>query len=95
VRFLSGCRDLLKPGGRLILTTPNTASWERILKGDRWSGATDPQHRILFSRYSLGFLLQRVGLIPVQLRAPVRRLSSVGLLAPQIGAQIFCVATRG
>ena len=92
VRFINQCRELLTPGGRLVLTTPNTASWERILKGEAWSGATDPQHKILFTRYSLGFLLRRSGFEPLVLRAPVRKLAKLGVPCPQVGAQIFCVA---
>lgn len=92
VQFLSQCRSLLSPGGQLVLSTPNTTSWERILRPERWSGATDPQHKILFNRYSLDFLLRRVGFQPKVLRAPVRRLEAMGIPCPQVGAQIFCVA---
>lgn len=93
VKFLSQCHALLAPNGKLILTTPNTASWERVLKGEHWSGATDPQHKILFSRYSLQFLLKRTGFKPLVLRAPVRKLAKLGIPTPQVGAQIFCVAS--
>lgn len=93
VKFLSGCRSLLSPTGHLVITTPNTASWERWLRGEQWSGATDAQHRILFTPYSLGFLLRRIGFQPKVLRAPIRKLSKLGLPCPDIGAQIFCVAS--
>ena len=93
VKFLSQCRGLMASGGSLVITTPNTASWERILKKDAWSGATDPQHKILFNRYSLGFLLRRSGFEPMVLMAPVRKLSNMGIPCPQVGAQIFCIAT--
>lgn len=92
VRFLRHCQGLLSPQGRLVLTTPNTASWERLVKGERWSGATDPQHKILFNLYSLGFLLRRVGFAPLQIKAPMRRLEAWHLPSPPIGAQIFCLA---
>ena len=93
VKFLNNCRNLLSSGGHLVLTTPNTASWERLLKGEAWSGATDPQHKILFSRYSLAFLLRRTGFHPMVLNAPVRKLARAHIPCPQVGAQIFCVAT--
>jgi 2-polyprenyl-3-methyl-5-hydroxy-6-metoxy-1,4-benzoquinol methylase len=94
VRFLSACARLLAPSGCLVLTTPNTNSWERILRPSAWSGATDPQHRILFNRYSLRFLVERCGFLPVTLAAPVRKLGGLAPLAPQVGAQIFCVAKK-
>jgi 2-polyprenyl-3-methyl-5-hydroxy-6-metoxy-1,4-benzoquinol methylase len=93
--FVAACKELLRPNGRLIVTTPNTSSWERWLRPQHWSGATDPQHKILFCRYSLMFLLERSGFAVMSLRAPVRKLDRlIGRLAPQIGAQIICVARR-
>jgi hypothetical protein len=85
---------LLRPGGQLVVTTPNTNSWERLLRPTAWSGAQDPQHRILFNRYSLAFLLRRVGFKPLVVRAPLRKLAFLGPLAPEVGAQIFAVATK-
>ncbi len=92
VQFLTELGRLLAPGGRLALTTPNTHSLERLLKGEQWSGATDPQHRILFTRYSLDFLLRRTGFKPLSLVSPLRSLSFLGPATPMIGAQIFCLA---
>ena len=92
VRFLGEIRNALSPNGRLVLTTPNTSSWERVFRGDRWSGATDPTHRVLFTPYSLRFLLERSGFKPLKLIAPMRKLEFLGPATPMIGAQIFCAA---
>lgn len=92
VRFLEGCRRLLAPQGKLVLTTPNIASWERLARGRQWSGATDPQHRVLFSPYSLGFLLERTGFSTERMTARMRALEPLGRFSPPIGAQIFAVA---
>lgn len=94
VAFLEGCRSLLRPKGRLVLTTPNVNSWERLLNPHTWSGSQDPQHRILFSRYSLEFLLKKSGFQEIQSAAPLRSLRWLGPLQPNCGGQIFCVATR-
>jgi 2-polyprenyl-3-methyl-5-hydroxy-6-metoxy-1,4-benzoquinol methylase len=91
-KFLQLCLGLLSAQGQLVLTTPNTSSWERFVKGAGWSGATDPQHKILFNRYALDFLLRRVGFKAEILRAPVRSLARAHIAHPQVGAQIFCVA---
>lgn len=92
VRFLAELREALSPSGRLVLTTPNTSSWERIVRGAQWSGATDPTHHVLFTPYSLRFLLERSGFRPLKLVAPMRKLEFLGPATPMIGAQIFCVA---
>ncbi len=91
-RFLTQIRAVLAPGGRLFLTTPNVNSWERVVRGARWSGATDPQHKTLFTSYSLAFLLQRCGFRAARVRAPLRRLLWMGPLCPPVGAQLVAVA---
>lgn len=94
VAFLEQCRKLLSPNGALYLTTPNVQSLERMLKPDSWSGAFDPQHRILFSRYSLDFLLRKTGLKTVQMLAPMRSLRWLPRwLQPPIGGQLLVQAT--
>ena len=93
VAFLEQCHQLLGAQGSLYLTTPNVESLERRLKPQTWSGAFDPQHRILFSPYSLAFLLKKTGLQPVQLRAPMRSLRWLPRpLQPQIGGQLLAQA---
>lgn len=94
VDFLASVRQILNTGGSLVLTTPNTNSWERWLRRERWSGATDPQHLLLFNLYSLRFLLERSGYKIKRLAAPVRSLKGLSGLMPQVGAQILCVASR-
>ena len=60
--FLSGVQDVLRPGGRLILTTPNVLGALFWLKygvfccPDPW-----PEHVIYFSRPSIVRLLVRMG----------------------------------
>jgi len=90
--FLRACKGLLEPSGTIVLTTPNVNSWQRLLKPNGWSGATDDQHKTLFGTYSLGFLLKRMGFEVATMRAPLRSLSFLGPMQPQVGGQIFCVA---
>jgi 2-polyprenyl-3-methyl-5-hydroxy-6-metoxy-1,4-benzoquinol methylase len=94
VSFLTGCWRLLAPEGILFLTTPNSLSWECLLRPKTWSGAQDPQHRILFTAYSLGFLLERTGFKIKLLRAPIRALGRCSNFLPPIGGQLLCVAER-
>ena len=92
-RFLTAIKSILSKNGTLVLTTPNTLSWERFMKPASWSGAQDPQHKVLFNRYSLKFLLSRAGLNCSQMRAPMRSLAPLGPLQPEIGGQIICLAS--
>lgn len=92
--FLNRCASLLSLGGQIVLTTPNVNSWERWMHPDNWSGTMDPQHKVLFSRYSLGFLLKRIGLEVTTSIAPMRKLGSFAEFFPQLGGQIFCVARK-
>ena len=90
--FLANMRQILKPRGVVVLTTPNVNSWERLAKPKRWSGASDLQHKVLMTRYSLEFMLLRAGFEIVSLTAPLRKLEWFGPLCPNFGGQIIAVA---
>jgi 2-polyprenyl-3-methyl-5-hydroxy-6-metoxy-1,4-benzoquinol methylase len=92
--FLSSCKNLLRQGGTLVLTTPNINSWERLLKPDTWSGARDLQHKILFAKYSLAFALAKVGFAVETLEAPLRSAKGLASLLPDIGGQLFSVSKK-
>ena len=51
-------RGLLKPGGLMVLSTPNLDSKQIDLFGPTWSHWHPPYHRFLFSRKSLGRLAE-------------------------------------
>ena len=92
--FLKSCQELLDADGQLMLTTPNVSSWERYAKPGGWSGVRDPQHKYLFNKYSLGFLLRKVGLTPGIVKAPIRKLSFLGPLMPSLGGQLVCLSKK-
>jgi SAM-dependent methyltransferase len=52
---------LLKPGGKIILTTPNVAGHARNLFGPSWRGWEPPRHLHLFSLDTLSNLLKSSG----------------------------------
>jgi 2-polyprenyl-3-methyl-5-hydroxy-6-metoxy-1,4-benzoquinol methylase len=81
-RFLSRVRPLLRPDGRLLLTTPNVANWAMrlgLLAG-RWRytdrGILDRTHAFLFTRKTLEETLDRAGyrILEFDVTAPVPRI---------------------
>ena len=92
--FLKNCQELLSDDGKLVLTTPNINSWERMANPRGWSGARDEQHKTLFNRYSLDFLLGKTHLMPTKIIAPIRSLSFMGPLQPHLGGQILTLARK-
>ena len=59
--YLYAARDLLAPGGRLIVQVPNAASWQFLLFGERWNGLEVPRHLVHFRRKDLETLLDHCG----------------------------------
>lgn len=53
---------LLKPGGRLVATTPNVLSWGARRFGACWRGLEPPRHFNVFSPQSLAEAMERAGL---------------------------------
>ena len=54
--------QVVKPGGAVVLSTPNIGSWVARLMGKRWAFMTPPEHVSFFDRNTLRILLQRSGL---------------------------------
>lgn len=61
VTYLEAARDLLAPGGRLIVQVPNAACWQFLLLGERWNGLDIPRHLIHFKERDLVNLLEHCG----------------------------------
>ncbi|SMF73494.1 Ubiquinone/menaquinone biosynthesis C-methylase UbiE [Tistlia consotensis] len=68
-RSLARARELLGPGGVLVVEVPRLDSLTRWLFRDRWPGLQAPQHLTLFTRASLLALIRRAGFEVVEYRA--------------------------
>ena len=94
VGFLKNINKLLKNDGRLVLTTPNTNSWECLLFPKTWSGAKDPDHLTLFNTYSLRFILERTGFEVGEIQARINKLGPLASLLPNWGGQLLSLSQK-
>ena len=62
VSCLDKCRRLLKPGGRLVVSTPNVRSLGHQTFKAAWRGLEPPRHLQIFPHYLLGECARRAGL---------------------------------
>jgi SAM-dependent methyltransferase len=55
----------LKPGGVLVIKTPNYASWNRSIMGENWCGIHIPAHCNYFTPATLGQMIRLAGFEPL------------------------------
>ncbi len=82
LRELQECRRLLKPGGMLVLLTPNAESWGHGIYQTDWRGLEPPRHLHIFTPASLAGMCRRTGLNLCHCRSIMR--GSGMLLASRI-----------
>lgn len=61
IKFLEEIRQILRPGGWLMLATPDTGHFLRYLMGCRWPMLQPMQHTYLFSKSAMRFALAQAG----------------------------------
>ncbi|MCK0101170.1 class I SAM-dependent methyltransferase [Pseudohalocynthiibacter sp. F2068] len=59
---LEACRNMLAPGGKLVIEVPRLDSLSFRIFGDRWPGLQAPQHTMLLDKAHLNTLLNVAGL---------------------------------
>jgi 2-polyprenyl-3-methyl-5-hydroxy-6-metoxy-1,4-benzoquinol methylase len=68
---LAKLRSLLLPGGRLFMTTPNSASLRSRIAGVRWDQRNNPTHFYYFDSRSLSNVSKRAGFADVLELPPI------------------------
>ena len=68
VETLSGVEKILRPGGKVIISTPNSSGWGARLFGRRWINWHAPYHLHHFSAQSMGLAAEKAGLAVEQVR---------------------------
>jgi 2-polyprenyl-3-methyl-5-hydroxy-6-metoxy-1,4-benzoquinol methylase len=63
--FLADIARVLAPGGLLVLSTPDTDHWLRMVMGAAWPMLQPDQHTFLFSRRAMRALLEKEGFEPL------------------------------
>jgi len=61
VELLKECRRVLRPGGRLVLSTPNARSVAHRVYGRHWRGLEPPRHQHVFTPAALARCVRDCG----------------------------------
>jgi len=92
--FFRECRRILRPGGRLVVLTPNYLGLQRRWLGRLWIGLDCPRHLYLFSRRSLRCCCEMAGLHVATLRTTAREAKNFWLLSRKRSAPRLLLAER-
>jgi 2-polyprenyl-3-methyl-5-hydroxy-6-metoxy-1,4-benzoquinol methylase len=102
-RDLSSLKKMLKPGGRLLVSTMNTRSLRARIEGSKWENYSNPTHIFFFDRQSLrsmisrsGFLTAEEWILPIQYpqHGLLRRLLQRCLIATSLNSEMVFLSTN-
>ena len=61
LQLVKECYRILKPGGTLVIATPNSSSWGHRIYGKDWRGLETPRHLYVYTISSLSRLAESEG----------------------------------
>jgi methionine biosynthesis protein MetW len=82
--LLRECFRILKPGGKLVIITPNTASFGHQHFGAAWLNLDPPRHLMLFNKSNLRTLAEKQDFIVQRLDSTIRSAWVYGTLSREI-----------
>jgi 2-polyprenyl-3-methyl-5-hydroxy-6-metoxy-1,4-benzoquinol methylase len=88
---------VLKPDGKLVVTTPNINAIERFISNNNWHGFKDKTHLYLFTPTSLRFLAEKVGFKILTLETsfrPLPKFMQSFANKTGLGGQIWIVGSK-
>lgn len=65
---LRGVARILKPGGTVILSTPNASGWGANIFGQRWINWHTPYHVQFFSKHSMRLAAEQAGMVVAEVK---------------------------
>lgn len=74
-------KKILKPGGRLVLSTPNTNGFGHRHFNQHWRGLEPPRHLYLYNPSCLQEILHRTGFVDIQLRTVSRGIAQAAIMS--------------
>jgi 2-polyprenyl-3-methyl-5-hydroxy-6-metoxy-1,4-benzoquinol methylase len=84
LRFVKGLVDRTKPGGHIVVATPDIGGVLRRVMGRRWPSLKAPEHVVYFDFRTLSTLMYRAGLTNVR-RLPHPHAFPWGLITAKFG----------
>ena len=70
--YIKESNRILKPGGKIILTTPNSKSISFKLFKDKWIDIAPPEHVLIYSKKSLEMLFRKYGFKNIKIQCSSR-----------------------
>lgn len=84
LHLLNECRRILKPGGRMVIVTPNINSIGHKFFGSAWLHLDPPRHLHLFSPQALSSLMGKAGFQNYRLFTTIREANNVFIASKDI-----------
>jgi 2-polyprenyl-3-methyl-5-hydroxy-6-metoxy-1,4-benzoquinol methylase len=70
--FLAHCRRIVRPGGKVVMVTPNARSPMLAMHGEHWVQLDAPRHLVLFNADNLRNLAGSVGFSQIEIHRTAR-----------------------
>jgi 2-polyprenyl-3-methyl-5-hydroxy-6-metoxy-1,4-benzoquinol methylase len=84
ILLLAECRRILRPGGMLVIVTPNIQSMGHRYFGRAWRDLDPPRHLYLFSRKTLNLIVHRAGFVRPKTHTSAARVDMISKGSMQI-----------